>query len=190
MKNGLLIYCLVLTAAVAYLFYKVSNNTSSTSKGEVVMPEGKSGNIVFVNVDTLLEHYNYYKDLREILTKKQDSIDAVLKNRGRDLEGEIAMYQKLAANMSDEQRAKEEERLGRKQQQLMQLKDDLLGNLSGQEDDLQDSLHKHLTSYLSELNNKTNYHFILGYQRGSGILLANDSLDITSSVIEGLNNRK
>ncbi|HNR48857.1 MAG TPA: OmpH family outer membrane protein [Bacteroidia bacterium] len=190
MKNGLLIYCMLLTAAVAYLFYKVSKNNSASPKSEIVVPEGKGGNIVFINVDTLLEHYNYYKDLRDILTKKQDSIDAVLKNRGRDLEGAIAMYQKLAGNMSEEQRAKEEEQLGKRQQQLMQFKDDLLNKLSVQEDALQDSLHKHLTSYLKDLNNKTNYHFILGYQRGNGILLANDSLDITTSVIEGLNNRK
>lgn len=189
MKNVLLIYCLLLTAAVAYLFYKV-NSGNSSAKGEVVVPEVSGGDIVFINVDTLLEHYNFYKDLREVLTKKQDSIDAVLKNRGRDLEGQIAMYQKLAGNMTEEQRAKEEEQLGRKQQQLMQFKDDLMNKLSVQENDLQDSLHKHLTSYLKELNSKTHYHFILGYQRGNGILLANDSLDITPSVIEGLNNRK
>jgi outer membrane protein len=190
MKNGLLVYCLLLTVAVGYLFYKVNKNTTTASKEEVVVPEGAGGNIVFINVDTLLEHYNFYKDLREILTKKQDSIDDILKKRGRDLEGEIAMYQKLAGNMTEEQRAKEEDRLGKKQQQLMQFKDDLVHKLSAQEDALQDSLHKHLTSYLKDLNNKTNYHFILGYQRGSGILLANDSLDITGSVIEGLNKRK
>jgi Skp family chaperone for outer membrane proteins len=37
------------------------------------------------------------------------------------------------------------------------------------------------------MNEEMNYKFILGYQRGSGILLANDSLDITKDVIRGIN---
>ena len=32
-----------------------------------------------------------------------------------------------------------------------------------------------------------NYHFIMGYTKDGAILLANDSLDITENVIEGLN---
>ena len=34
-----------------------------------------------------------------------------------------------------------------------------------------------------------NYEFILGYQKGGGILLANDSLDITQQILEGLNKK-
>jgi outer membrane protein len=32
------------------------------------------------------------------------------------------------------------------------------------------------------------YNFVLGYQKGGGILYANDSLDITREVVVGLNN--
>ena len=52
---------------------------------------------------------------------------------------------------------------------------------------MNDSVHHHLTSFLRSMNEEMNYKFILGYQRGSGILLANDSLDITNEVIEGIN---
>ena len=41
-----------------------------------------------------------------------------------------------------------------------------------------------------QFNKDKNYAFILSYQRGSGVLLANDSLDITKPVLEGLNNKK
>ncbi len=189
MRNGLLIYCVLLTIAVGYLFYRVNRCESSCSSEGIAAVSKPEGSIVFVNVDTLLENYNYYKSLREILKKKQDSVDVILKNRGRDLEGEIVNYQKRGATMTESQRNEEEERLGRKQQQLMQYKNNLLDQLSAEEESLQDSLHQHLVSYLKSLNQKANYHFILGYQRGNGILLANDSLDITKSVIEGLNKK-
>ncbi len=188
MKNGLLIYCVLLTLAVAYLFYKINNCTSNCAPAGVSAAMS-DGNIVFVNVDTLLEHYDYYISLRESLKKKQDSIDVILKNKGKELEGEIVNYQKRGANMTDQQRGAEEERLGHKQQQLVEYKNHLLDQLTEEEAVMQDSLHKHLVGYLKDMNKQTNFKFVFGYQRGNGILLANDSLDITQSVIEGLNKK-
>jgi outer membrane protein len=48
-------------------------------------------------------------------------------------------------------------------------------------------LYAKLSSYLKEYNKGKNYTFILGYQKGGGILFANDSLDITREVLDGLN---
>jgi outer membrane protein len=190
MKNGLLIYNILLTLVVGYLFYRVmqcEKGCVSTSS-EILTPATGSA-IVYVNTDSLLANYTFFKNLKEKLTKKQDSIDVQLKNRGRDLEGEITNYQKRGATMTEQQRAEEEERLGRKQQQLVQYRQTIIDQLSKEEDDLQDSVHNHLVSYLRELNKTKNYQFILGYQRGSGILLANDSLDITKIVTEGINEK-
>ena len=77
-----------------------------------------------------------------------------------------------------------------KQQSLMSLKEELVGGLQQKESAMNDSVHSHLTGYLKEFNKDHNYHFILGYQRGSGILLANDSLDITRFVLKGLNAKR
>ena len=85
---------------------------------------------------------------------------------------------------------KEEERLGRKQEEAVNFRKQLLEKLSDEEESYQDSLHNKLISFLKEYNKTHNYKFILGYQKGSGILLADDSLDITSQVIEGINKVK
>lgn len=192
MKNGLLIYNIVLTLAVGYLFYRQMQCEKNYSPGgEIALPISSGENrIVFVNTDSLLTNYNYYNNLKDKLTHKQDSIDAMLKNRGRELEGEITNYQKIGGSMTDEQRAREEERLGRKQQQLVEYRQSIIDQLSKEEEQLQDSLHSHLVGYLKEMNKGKNFQFILGYQKGSGILLANDSLDITKAVIAGVNKGK
>ncbi len=91
--------------------------------------------------------------------------------------------------MSPEDRAREEEQLMGKQQQLMEMKQSLVDQLQMEESDMNDSIHNNLTRYLREYNKDKNYLYILGYQRGSGILLANDSLDITREILEGLNKK-
>ncbi len=188
MKNGLLIYNILLTAAVGYLFYRQTKCEKNCSAGSPAIVTSSAVNpIVFVNTDSLLTNYNYYNAMKDRLTHKQDSIDAMLKYRGRELEGEITNYQKIGGSMTEEQRAREEERLGRKQQQLVEFRQTIIDDLSKEEEQLQDSLHHHLVSYLRIMNKDKNFQFILGYQKGSGILLANDSLDITKAVVEGIN---
>ena len=146
-----------------------------------------SNAIVFINSDTLLADYNFFNDLKEGLEKKQDSIDSYLKQKARELEKEVESYQSRGASMTPEQRAREEERLMGKQQGLMDQKQTLVEQLQMEESDMNDSIHSNLTRYLKEYNKDKNYLYILGYQRGSGILLANDSLDITREILDGLN---
>jgi outer membrane protein len=186
-KNLSLIVNFILIIAVGFLFYKVYSNDKSPA------PTVKSGNglpsdaIVFVNSDSLLKHYDYFNNLKENLEKKEDSIDNLLKSRAHSLENEIEAYQQKAPGLSPEQRAGIEEKLLAKQQQIMEMKQNLVDKLNKEESQMMDSLHAHLTEYLKSYNKDRNYYYILGYQRGSGILLANDSLDITDEIIEGIN---
>lgn len=145
--------------------------------------------IVFINSDSLLNEYNYFNTLKSNLEKKQDSIDVFLRTRGAALEKEVSNYQNSAAGMSPEQRAATEEKLMAKQQGLMEMKQNMVEQLQEQESVMNDSIHDNLHRYLQEYNRKKNYLYILGYQRGSGILLANDSLDITKEILDGLNKK-
>ena len=77
----------------------------------------------------------------------------------------------------------------RKQQSLMADRENLLDKLKAEESDLTDSIHSDLMRYLKTYNKNQQYDFILGYSRGGGILFANDSLDVTKQVVEGLNKK-
>jgi outer membrane protein len=92
--------------------------------------------------------------------------------------------------MTEEQRQKEEERLYRKQQDFGKMRQALLDELGEEEDKIMNNIYKDLSEVLKEYNKTRRYHFILGYQKGSGILLANDSLDITREIIEAVNAKK
>jgi outer membrane protein len=125
--------------------------------------------------------------MKEKLEAKQDSIDKALNIKAKILEQDVVRYQERAPSMSAEQRAQEEEKLMGRQQNLMQLKQTMLEQLQEEEAVMNDSIHDNLTRFLKEYNKEKKYLYILGYQRGSGILLANDSLDITREVLDGLN---
>ena len=191
MKNLSITLNLLLIAAVGFLYYKVYSTPEQKSRPVPVasgtgMP---ADGIVYINSDTLLENYNFFKGLKADFEAKQDSIDKMLEGRGRALEQDVMAYQEKAAGMSQESRMKAEEQFMQRQESLVSLRRKLLEQLSKEEDQINDTLHSSLHSYLKEYNKDKNYLFILGYQRGTGILLANDSLDITNEVIEGLNKK-
>ena len=187
MKNISITLNILLIVAVAFLYYKVYQSTPVSAPVAISGSGMPSNAIVFINSDTLLTDYNYFNVLKTGLEKKQDSVDNLLQQKAKLLDQEVKHYQARGAQMSPEERAREEERLMGKQQGLMDMKESLVGELQSEESAMNDSLHDNLLRYLKEYNKSKNYLYILGYQRGSGIMLANDSLDITQEVLKGLN---
>lgn len=185
MKQLSLILNVVLLVAVGILYYKVF------TKEEVVAITGPAAasKIVFVNSDSLMDNYTLFKQMQEKMEKKKDSLDQMLTGRGKALENEIQQYQQGAEGMSAGERQLREETLMRKQQNLMDERDRLLDMLKEEEAALTDSIHNDLMKSVKAFNEKYKFDFILGYSRGSGILYANDSLDITSKIVQGLNKK-
>ena len=196
MKNLSLIINAALIIAVIVLFIQVQSLKSkepggsiAKSKDELPMPDGNLS-VVYVNSDTLLEKYGYYQNLKKQMEKNQKLAEAQIQSKADQLQKEISAYQEKGAGMSEMERMKEEERLGRMQEEAVSFRKQLLEKLSNEEEAYQDSLHNRLVSFLKQYNKSRNYKFILGYQRGAGILLADDSLDITSQVLEEINKLK
>src|SRR6187401_2385241 len=100
MKNISLFLNVVLTIAVAFLFYKVYSKKEVVTAPSVSasVPVSESS-IVYVNSDSLLDNYPFFTQIKNSLEKKQDSIENILKNRGRSLENDIKAYQEKGAGM-------------------------------------------------------------------------------------------
>lgn len=189
MKNLSLILNVILLVAVAFLYYKVYSAKNISSTPSISVPIG-SPSIVYLNSDSLLDNYPFFTKLKNSIEQKQDSIENILKSRGKSLENDIKAYQEKGSTMTDQERQVTEEALGKRQQDLMLYKEDMTNEMAKEEENLNDTLHNNLISALRKYNKDRNYHFILGYQKGSGILLASDSLNITKQIIEELNKVK
>jgi len=185
----------VLIIAVAILYYlhfnrKAPSENSGIATSEMqpaIYSSGSGSGIVFINSDSLLDNYVYFKDQKVEFESKQKKIRSELESESNKLQRDVESYQQRSVGMTDMQRQIEEEQLMMRQQKLMQRKDELLEKLDDEQARSSEELFTRLSDYLRRYNKDKNYHFILGYQKGGGILFANDSLDITAPVLQGLN---
>lgn len=189
MKNLSLALNAILLIAVAFLYYKVYSGSSEKPLPVLPMAAAKSANIFYVNADTLFEQYELYKTNKDRMLKKEDSIKNLLESRSQALQAEAGRYQQQAAGMTDAQRMQIEEGLMKQQQSLVALKDNLLNNLDKEQETLNDSINNHMQTFIKQFAKGKNINYILGYHRTGEVLYANDSLEITKQVLEGLNKK-
>jgi outer membrane protein len=192
MKNISVALNVVLIIAVAVLYYLHFKKPVGES-GDATSPVVFSANatiptsIVYVNTDSLLHNFSFYKTSKSDFEAKQARIERDLKAESERLQSDAEAYQQKGGMMTESERAKTEEQLMMRQQSLMKKKDDMVEKLDAEQAKFSDELYSKLTDYLKEYNKGKNYTYILGYQKGGGILFANDSLDVTAQILEGLN---
>ena len=191
MKNIAIYLNVVLIIAVGILYYLHFNVDKSNAPNNLevqnhFIPLPNSG-IVFVNSDSLLQQYTYYLNEKKQFESAQFRIKNELKTQGENLQKEVELYQKQAIGMTDSEKAKKEEQLTMKQQQIMKHKEEMLDELDASQSKSSEELYHRLNQFMRKFNKDRNYNYVLGFQKGGGILFANDSLDITKDVVEGLN---
>lgn len=196
MKNILLILNAVLVIAVIILFVLVLGNkgnnsfsgefTGSDSTASVRLP------IAYVNIDSLLLNYQFAKESNESLMKKQEDSRLDLNVKARQLQAEMAEFQRKLENnafLSRERAEQEQNRLMRKEQDLQQLNAKLSQELMDVQQKVSEQLRDSINSFLKEYNKDKKYELILSNTSSDNILLSNDKYDITKEVTEALNSR-
>lgn len=195
MKNISVILNVVLVVLVGVLFYLVLGRDGSSSSTEVVdvkdAGERIEGNlsVAYVNSDSLLSKYDYFKDISTELEGKRTKLEKEYANRAEGLQKEIENFQRTARNMTMNQAKAREEDLMVKQQNLYQYQQSLGQQLMQEEAKLNEQLYNAVSDYLKEYSSSNEYHLVLTYTKGSGVLFADNRLDITTDVIEGLNQK-
>ena len=144
--------------------------------------------IVYVNSDSLLSKYEYYKDLKVKFDSKSKSAEADLQSKTQAFQREVAEYQKNAATLAADVRKSTEERLSRKQQELQTYQQNAGGALQNEQVVENEKLYNKVAGYLKGYAKEKGYQMVMTYAKGnSAILYADESLDVTSEVIKGLN---
>lgn len=143
--------------------------------------------IVFVNADSIITQYNYYKKLRTNMEAKAMRSERELEIEGRKLEQEYADAQKKAANMSQEQLAFTEQTLMKKQQNVMVLRESLAQELAEEEAKLDKQLRDKVQSYFKRLSKLEGYDYVMSYHNGSNVIYGAKQHDITARVVADLN---
>ena len=72
--------------------------------------------VAYINSDSVLKYYDYYKEVRTRFETKGKKLDQDLQNRAQSLQNEIGAYQRNVNTMTIGQAKAVEEDLGKKQQ--------------------------------------------------------------------------
>lgn len=188
MKNISLILNGILIVAVAFLYYAEfaeSDDTDETSTKSELSVENLT--IAYVNSDTLLTNYNYYEEVSKRLDEKRLKLQQEYTRRAEGLQRQIADYQRTMTNLTIAQAQAVEEDLGRKRQNLLQYQETISQNLMREEAAITQELYDKVSSFLKTYGDENNLQVVLTFSAGSGLLYANDALNITDQVLSGLN---
>jgi outer membrane protein len=148
-----------------------------------------SGRIVYVNTDTLLNNYDYYKDVVKEFQNKQFALENDLQKRSTSFQNEVSLFQRRiqAGGMTEEQAKSTQMALQKKEQDIMLFRDNAAGNLQEEQAKKTDQLLTNIQDYLKKYNKSDKYDMVIGYSKGGGVLYAKEDLDITQDVLKGLN---
>lgn len=163
------------------------------AKAQTSSPAGQpvtsgSFSIVYVNSDSLINNYEYYKSVRIRLQALTTKAQSDLATKSDAFQKEVAAYQKSVNSLTPAQRAVTEKRLAKKQQDLQVLGQSTGKQLQDEEAAQNEKLYNKLAAYLKVYAKSKGYKMVLTYSKANtSMLYGDESLDVTKEVISGLN---
>jgi len=204
-KNLSLILNAVLFLLVGILFYLhfQSNKTPAVVESPMVFEKdstsnapvpqfhnlgASSGKIVFIDYDSLVQNYDFFKKIQKDLEFKLKNSESELISKQKKLEEEYQTYMQGQAMMTEQHRATKEAQLQKQNAEILALRDEKGRQFANQEQELNEKLLNKLYGYFQKMAKKNNFSYIFTYKRGvPGVVYGSDSLDITKQVVDGLN---
>lgn len=205
MKNLSLGLNIILVIAVSVLYYLHFNSCPVASEQTVksVATKPLSGlakrstdstqsrlPIAFVNIDTLNKKYKFIESVSKAAQRKikvqQQKLDAEKAKVTEEYQVFMENYQggiyKSQAEIDQRQQY-----FVQKQQELASKEYELQSDLEQEMAATNAEIMKNVADYLKKYSEELNYSYILATGSASSVLFAEDSLDITQPIVDGLN---
>jgi len=193
MKNFLLPLNILLALAVAVLFYLHFNQ--KPAKVEVKSTTGSTDSlahnelkIAYVDLDSIQENYNYYKEKMDDFDRKKEGADRDLNNSFQKIENERVTFVQKGNAITQVEAENFQREYTRKMQNLENQKKSLENNIQQEGVKTMEELKKKINEFLTEYNKTKGYSYIFSYSSTINILFYKDTaLNITNEVVSGLN---
>ena len=159
----------------------VLDTLSTQPKGE------KVGRIYYVNTDTIWDNYKYVIEALEKMEAKKRQYENQIQSRLQTFEREVTEFRANASMMSEVEAQIKQRDLMRKEQELAKMSEELEIRFINEEKEWNDKLRGKIIGHIEDATSDRSYDYILGYSMQSNIIVANDSLDLTQEILNGLN---
>jgi outer membrane protein len=192
MKNSNVALFVVLFLAVAgiYILHFTSNNSNKSkvedTSGELLASDIK---IAYIKIDSLVINYDYAQEMLDVFNKQQEAFTKEYGDKRNRFESQAASFQekvKRGGFLTEESAIRERDRLLGEEQQIQKLDQDLSTKLSQIQANNNKVLLDSISNYLKIYNKDKKFTYILNSE---GILLGEESLNITKIILDNLNDR-
>lgn len=181
---------LVALAILAFGAACQGKNGSTNTADSLTPQASQSLKIAYVELDSVLNNYAQYTEMKANLEKKSNDSRASLSAKMNNLQRAGASFQqKLQNNQFTTREAAEAEqtRLMKMQQELESLNANLTEQLMKEQQAAEEKLYNTIKQEIAKMNKEWGYDLILSNVKADNILYAGEGLDITQRVIDELN---
>jgi len=188
MNKSYFVRNLLLVSAVTAIGVLLASGCKKDAAGTQNQSAEAKG-IVYVELDSVIAHFNMADDLTTSLQDKQKNSEAELTSKSQAFDRDVRDYQNKAQKglITRATAAEMEQTLSQQQQNLLALRDEMAYKLNEESLVAQRQVLEYITQYLIEYNKTHHYQYILAKQFPGPVLLSDTSLDITADVTAGLN---
>ena len=176
--------------ALAALLVSCNNQSPKMDEPAEVGSNSASGiSVGYIELDTLLAHYEFTKSTTAELEKKSNNARNTMTSKSKQLETNVANFQSKLQNngfTSREQAENAQAALQREQNNLVALQQRLENELASEQAKLLQAFQDSQDNFLADYNKDKKYDIILNK---AAVLYAGKKHDITQDVINGMNKR-
>lgn len=182
----------VIAVGVLYVLYFTGNGNSQTAgeTGDESTVTASKGDIVYIQLDSLINQYDMYNDLRTEFEGKLSAVENDLNKKGRALENDVQSFnEKMSKGLLTRSQAETMGNdLARRQQELQALSQQKQMEMAEEESVLFNKVMDAITTYMAEYNKTKQYALILTTNTSTQTVINGDKgLNITQEVVNGLN---
>lgn len=193
MKNAFQIILALAVLGLYILHFTVSEENQQEGEKSTQVAAKKSnantGNIAYVNTDSLWQKYDYYQEMIDDLLTEKETLEKQYENRVRKLEEKVVRFREKAPYLSQREGERQQTAIMQEEQQVVQLQEDLTLQLAESESEKNLAIRERILGEIEEYNKDKGYDFILGYSLLSDVVYADERLDVTSEILERLNSK-
>lgn len=177
---------LALGIAIAlFLQLKGSGKKVETVQAAAAASSVKLG---YVDLDSVQEKYQLYKEQMDLFEKKKEAADRDLNNAFQKIDNERIAFAKRGESITQAEYENFQRSYQGKMQNLEEQKRLLENNIATEGIKTMEGLKKTIDDYLVKYNKENKYTYIFSYSSGLNVLFYKDSAtNITDQIVAGLN---
>jgi outer membrane protein len=194
MKKANIILNIISLVAIVVLFVmflgQKNCNTANIETTSAEQTVAANNSIVYIQLDTLINQYDMYNDLKTEFEGKLASVENELTKKGRALENDYQSFnEKMSKGLLTRSQAEAQgNELQARQQELALLSQEKQMQLAEEESVMINQVMNAIQSYIKEYNKIHNHSLILTTTVATNNVIDGDSsLNITNDIIKGLN---